>query len=106
MVSLEARTGEKQRERRAKRADKNGSHGQKKCAATGGDGHYCIWALCLNNKNRRSHPWRDFRIGRDPQRLEKLERSNTVHGLWCGEGVSLTLRRETSDDDRDAVSIR
>lgn len=24
-------------------------------------------------------------------RLEKLERSNTVHGLLCGEGVSLTL---------------
>jgi hypothetical protein len=33
-------------------------------------------------------------------RLEKLERSNTVHGLRCGEGVSLTLvvpRRETTE---------
>jgi hypothetical protein len=55
----------------------------------------------------RSHP---LRVGRSEthyplQRVEKLERSNTVHGLWGGEGVSLTLvvSRETT---KDAVSIR
>lgn len=34
------------------------------------------------------------------QRVEKLERSNTVHGLWGGEGVSLTLVARPRDDKR------
>ena len=84
---------------RAKRVDKNGSHGQKNCAATGGERYLFVWAHY--NKNRRSHPLGDSETHND--RLEKLERSNTVHGLLCGEGVSLTLGGR---GQRDAVSIR